>query len=91
MRAAALVIALAAAAPAAAQEDDRVPGLSKMDAQILARPGEGNYIVRLRGDVFPGALEDGIARLCGSPVRAAQVGRDDGRPGNATYLVRCRP
>ena len=102
MRAAALVIVLAAAAlaaaqpaaaqPAAAQDDDRVPGFSKVEAQILARPADGQYIARARADVFRRELEAGIARLCGAPARATPLFRDRDRvPGDVTYLVRCRP
>ena len=92
MRAALLVIALAAAAPAAAQEDDLVPGLSKTEAQILARPADDQFLARARADVFRRELEAGIARLCGAPARATPLFRDRDRvPGDVTYIVRCRP
>ena len=94
MRAAVPVIALAlaAAAPAAAQEDDRVPGFSKVEAQVLARPADGQYLVRARADVFRREIEAGVARLCGAPARAAPLFRDRDRvPGDVTYIVRCRP
>ena len=87
---AALALALLLAGPAAAAEEDRVPGLSLTDAQVLARPAAGQFLVRARA----GVLSADLGALCpaGAAPRATPLFRDrDRRPGDVTYLVRCRP
>lgn len=87
----ALLAALLLAAPAAAQGPDAVPGLSLNDAQVLARPAEGQFIVRARATVFRAELEAALARLCAAPARATPLYTErDRRPADVTYLVRCR-
>ena len=88
----ALALVLALAPPARAQDSDLIPGLGRTDAQILARPAEGQLIVRARATIFRRALESAIAPLCGAPARATALFRDSERkPADITYLVRCRP
>ncbi len=94
-RAAALVGALPVAAPAAAEGLRGalpLPGLPFVEARVLAIPGPGQYIVRARPRVSARRLEGAAASLCGTPARATYLYRDnDRRPGDVTYLVRCRP
>ncbi len=93
-RAAAL---LAATLPSAAAAEglrgaQPLPGLPFVEARVLAIPGPGQYIVRARPRVSARRLEGAAASLCGTPARATYLYRDkDRRPGDVTYLVRCRP